>query len=99
QLGCALSLVRRIIVRHFVPRSGSSSMRLNTAYKGARWRDYATGRRQKLGQGQESGRSRGEARGKTPEGARYEIAIDGTPHTYRDREDYAREAATFLKAK
>jgi hypothetical protein len=30
-------------------------------------------------------------------GARYEIAIDGTPRTHRDREDLAREAATFLK--
>jgi hypothetical protein len=30
-------------------------------------------------------------------GARYEIAIDGTPRTYRDREDHAREAATLLK--
>ena len=34
-----------------------------------------------------------------PEGARYEIAVDGTPRTYRDREDYAREAATLLKTK
>ena len=34
-----------------------------------------------------------------PEGARYEIAIDGTTRTYRDREDYAQEAATFLKTK
>jgi hypothetical protein len=32
-------------------------------------------------------------------GARYEIAIDGTARTYRDREDYAREAATYLKTK
>jgi hypothetical protein len=32
-------------------------------------------------------------------GARYEIAIDGTPRTYRDREDLAREAATHLKTK
>jgi hypothetical protein len=32
-------------------------------------------------------------------GARHEIAIDGTPRTYRDREDYAREAVTFLKTK
>jgi hypothetical protein len=32
-------------------------------------------------------------------GARYEIAVDGTPRTYRDREDYAREAATLLKTK
>jgi hypothetical protein len=29
--------------------------------------------------------------------ARYEIAIDGTPRTYRYREDFAREAASFLK--
>jgi hypothetical protein len=33
------------------------------------------------------------------QGARYEIAIDGTPRTYRDREDYAREAAALLKIK
>jgi hypothetical protein len=32
-----------------------------------------------------------------PEGARYEIA-DGTPRTYRDREELARAAATLLKA-
>jgi hypothetical protein len=32
-------------------------------------------------------------------GARYEIAIDGTPRTYRDREDLARDAATLLKTK
>jgi hypothetical protein len=32
-------------------------------------------------------------------GARYEIAIDGTARTHRDREDYALEAATFLKSK
>jgi hypothetical protein len=32
-------------------------------------------------------------------GARYEIAIDGTPRAYRDRADYAREAATLLKVK
>jgi hypothetical protein len=30
-------------------------------------------------------------------GARYEIAIDGTPRTHRDREDYALEAAILLK--
>ena len=30
-------------------------------------------------------------------GARYEIAIDGTTRTYRDREDIAHEAATRLK--
>jgi hypothetical protein len=32
-------------------------------------------------------------------GAPYEIAIDGTPRTYRAREDLAREAATLLKTK
>jgi hypothetical protein len=32
-------------------------------------------------------------------GARYEIAIDGTPRSHRDREDYAIEIATYLKAK
>jgi hypothetical protein len=31
--------------------------------------------------------------------ARYEIAIDGTPRTYRDREELAREAAALLKTK
>jgi hypothetical protein len=31
--------------------------------------------------------------------ARYEIAIDGTPRTNRDRQDYALEAASFLKSK
>jgi hypothetical protein len=31
-------------------------------------------------------------------GARYEIAIDGTPHSHRDRKDLALEAAT-LKTK
>jgi hypothetical protein len=30
-------------------------------------------------------------------GARYEIAIDGTTRTHRDREDIAHEAATRLK--
>jgi hypothetical protein len=32
-------------------------------------------------------------------GARYEIAIDGTPRTYRDREDLAHAAARLLKTK
>jgi hypothetical protein len=32
-------------------------------------------------------------------GAPYEIAIDGTTRTYRDRKDMAIEAATQLKAK
>jgi hypothetical protein len=41
----------------------------------------------------------GQAAMTIPTGARYEIAIDGTTRTYRDREDYAREAATLLKAK
>ena len=32
-------------------------------------------------------------------GARFEIAIDGTPRTYRDLKELAIEAATFLKTK
>ena len=32
-------------------------------------------------------------------GAQFEIRIDGTPRTYRDRKDYAMEAARFLKGK
>jgi hypothetical protein len=32
-------------------------------------------------------------------GARFEIAIDGTPRTCRDLEELALEAATFLKTK
>ena len=32
-------------------------------------------------------------------GARYEIAIDGTTRTYRDRKELAIEAAKFLKTK
>ena len=32
-------------------------------------------------------------------GAQFEIRIDGTPRTYRDRKDYAIEAARFLKSK
>src|SRR5215831_12481880 len=32
-------------------------------------------------------------------GARFQIAIDGTPRTYRDRKDMAIEAATRLKTK
>jgi len=32
-------------------------------------------------------------------GACYEIAIDGTPRSYRDRKELAIEAATFLKTK
>ena len=32
-------------------------------------------------------------------GAQFEIPIDGTPRTYRDRKDYAMEAARFLKSK
>jgi hypothetical protein len=31
-------------------------------------------------------------------GARYEIAVDGTPRTYRDREELALAAATLLQA-
>jgi hypothetical protein len=30
-------------------------------------------------------------------GAQFEIRIDGTPRTYRDRNDYAMEAARRLK--
>jgi hypothetical protein len=32
-------------------------------------------------------------------GARYEIAIDGTPRSYRDIEKLGFEAATYLKTK
>jgi hypothetical protein len=32
-------------------------------------------------------------------GARYEIAIDGTPRAYRDREDLAHAAGRLLKTK
>jgi hypothetical protein len=32
-------------------------------------------------------------------GAGYEIAIERTPRTHRDREDFAGEAANFLKTK
>jgi hypothetical protein len=32
-------------------------------------------------------------------GAQFEIRIDGTPRSYRDRKDYAMEAAEFLKSK
>ena len=32
-------------------------------------------------------------------GAQFEIRIDGTPRTYRDRKDMATEAAEFLKAR
>ena len=32
-------------------------------------------------------------------GAQFEIRIDGTPRSYRDRKDYAMEAARFLKSK
>ena len=31
--------------------------------------------------------------------AQFEIRIDGAPRTYRDRKDYAMEAARFLKSK
>jgi hypothetical protein len=34
---------------------------------------------------------------KTNSGARYEIAIDGTARSHRDRKELAIEAATFLK--
>ena len=32
-------------------------------------------------------------------GAQFEIRIDGTPRTYRDRKDFAMEAASFLKSR
>jgi hypothetical protein len=32
-------------------------------------------------------------------GAQFEIRIDGTPHSYRDRRDYAMEAARLIKSK
>jgi hypothetical protein len=32
-------------------------------------------------------------------GAQFEIRIDGTPRSYRDRKDYAMEAARPLKSK
>ena len=32
-------------------------------------------------------------------GAQFEIRIGGTPRTYRDRKDYAMEAARFTKSK
>jgi hypothetical protein len=32
-------------------------------------------------------------------GAQFEIRIDGTPRTYRDRKDFAIEAAEFLKTR
>ena len=32
-------------------------------------------------------------------GAQFEIRIDGTPRTYRDRKDFAMEAARYLKGK
>jgi hypothetical protein len=32
-------------------------------------------------------------------GAQYEIRIDGTPRSYRDRKDYAMEAARLIKSK
>jgi hypothetical protein len=35
----------------------------------------------------------------TMTGAQYEMRIDGTPRTYRDRKDYAMEAARFIKSK
>jgi hypothetical protein len=31
--------------------------------------------------------------------AQFEIRIDGTPRTYRDRKDYAMEAARLIKSK
>ena len=32
-------------------------------------------------------------------GSQFEIRIDGAPRTYRDRKDYAMEAARLLKSK
>jgi hypothetical protein len=32
-------------------------------------------------------------------GAQFEIRIDGTPRTYRDRKDYAMDAARLIKSK
>jgi hypothetical protein len=32
-------------------------------------------------------------------GAQFEIRIDGTPRTYRDRKDFAMDAASFLKSR
>ena len=32
-------------------------------------------------------------------GAQFEIRIDGTPRSYRDRKDYAIEAARLIKSK
>jgi hypothetical protein len=32
-------------------------------------------------------------------GAQFEIRIDGTPRTHRDRKDYAMEAARLIKSK
>ena len=32
-------------------------------------------------------------------GVQYEIRIDGTPRSYRDRKDYAMEAARLIKSK
>jgi hypothetical protein len=31
--------------------------------------------------------------------AQFEVRVDGTPRTYRDRKDYAREAARLIKGK
>jgi hypothetical protein len=32
-------------------------------------------------------------------GAQFEIRIDNTPRSYRDRKDFAMEAASFLKSR
>jgi hypothetical protein len=32
-------------------------------------------------------------------GAKFEIRIDGTPRSYRDRKDFAMEAARLIKSK
>jgi hypothetical protein len=67
-----------------------------------------------MAQVQESGGTGGEARGrgglgkgevavkgaaKKAPGAQFEISIDGTPRTYRDRKPFAIEAAERLKRK
>jgi hypothetical protein len=45
------------------------------------------------------GRYRIRRRIATMTGAQFEIRIDGTPRTYRDRKDFAMEAASFLKSR
>jgi hypothetical protein len=46
------------------------------------------------------GKYLGERLGEGPAGeAEFEIRIDGTPRSYRDRKDYAMEAARLIKSK